>query len=328
VLEFINWLRLIATVLITNSHYATVWPTPALATGGLLGNIIFFAVSGFCLFGTKQGFWSWYKKRFFRIWPVMVAFTLVAALAGIDGYKIGNVDDAIRLLVFPTNYVFVVWILVLYVPFWFVNKLTERYAKAPLVALMLTAVLHLAVYLVFVDKGAYVIDDVSSPFILFLYFAAMMLGAVLKGRGNPVKCKAVLHVLGALGALALYFGSKIAIGKWDELLALQIVNQYTIYLALFMVFTLMMRAEKRLENLPSRVKSVAGLVAKLTLQVYIVQFVIISQFEHLAFPLNFVVITVLILAAAALLMLAERGIRTLSAKSAKASGGFDGKKKD
>ena len=39
--EFINYLRAIATVLITNSHFANIWPVRELASGGLLGNVIF-----------------------------------------------------------------------------------------------------------------------------------------------------------------------------------------------------------------------------------------------------------------------------------------------
>ena len=49
--SFISWLRLLATLLITNSHLGNIWPSSALATGGLLGNVIFFAASGFAFTG-------------------------------------------------------------------------------------------------------------------------------------------------------------------------------------------------------------------------------------------------------------------------------------
>ncbi len=35
--SFINYLRAIATLLITNSHYGQIWPIDDLAAGGLLG---------------------------------------------------------------------------------------------------------------------------------------------------------------------------------------------------------------------------------------------------------------------------------------------------
>ena len=58
--EFINYLKFIATLLITNSHFGDIWPVSAMASGGLLGNILFFAVSGFLLFNIKDSFPKWF----------------------------------------------------------------------------------------------------------------------------------------------------------------------------------------------------------------------------------------------------------------------------
>lgn len=65
--NFINYIRVLATVLITNSHFSDIWPIKALAAGGLLGNILFFAVSGFCLYLVKDNFFKWILKRVIRI---------------------------------------------------------------------------------------------------------------------------------------------------------------------------------------------------------------------------------------------------------------------
>ena len=62
--EFINYLRVIATTLITNSHYSNIWPIDILASGGLLGNLIFLSASGFLLFNVQIGFKKWYIKWF------------------------------------------------------------------------------------------------------------------------------------------------------------------------------------------------------------------------------------------------------------------------
>lgn len=110
--EFINYLKLIATVLITNSHFGNIWPVSAMASGGLLGNIIFFAVSGFLLFNIKDNFPKWFCKRFMRVYPAMAVFTLFAVAIG--QYSMNGFDKAFRLFVYPTNYVFLVWLLVCY----------------------------------------------------------------------------------------------------------------------------------------------------------------------------------------------------------------------
>ena len=50
---YITVLRAIAAILITNAHYTNIYPIEIIANGGLLGDVIFFAVSGFCLYNKK-----------------------------------------------------------------------------------------------------------------------------------------------------------------------------------------------------------------------------------------------------------------------------------
>ncbi len=111
-LEFINYLKLAATLLITNSHFGDIWPVSAMASGGLLGNIIFLAVSGYLLFNIKDNFPRWFLKRFLRVYPAAVAFTLFAVFMG--EYPLNSFSDAFRLFIYPTNYVFLVWLVVCY----------------------------------------------------------------------------------------------------------------------------------------------------------------------------------------------------------------------
>ena len=66
---FATVLRALAAMLITNSHYTGVYPTDFIANGGLLGNVIFFAVSDFCRCNPKHRFPLWYGKRIVRIYP-------------------------------------------------------------------------------------------------------------------------------------------------------------------------------------------------------------------------------------------------------------------
>ena len=165
---FINYLRTIATVLITNSHYSNIWPISAMATGGLLGNILFFAASGFCLCNVKENFGKWYLKRFLRIYPVMAIFTLLTVLSGF--YPLASWGDAVRLFLYPTNYIFLFWLMVLYVPFYLVAWLSKRYKNIMEITLAGILFAWLLVYLLFIDKSVYHIDNVEKPFIMFLYF--------------------------------------------------------------------------------------------------------------------------------------------------------------
>lgn len=80
---FVTVLRALAAMIITNAHYVGVYPTDLIANGGLLGDVIFFAVSGFCLANPKLGFFRWYGKRISRIYPQVWLVTLLYALIGI-----------------------------------------------------------------------------------------------------------------------------------------------------------------------------------------------------------------------------------------------------
>jgi len=68
-----NILRFIAIALIINSHLDEYYPIPYVATGGAIGNSLFFFVSSFGLLLSEmknpRGFLDWYSKRVKRIYP-------------------------------------------------------------------------------------------------------------------------------------------------------------------------------------------------------------------------------------------------------------------
>lgn len=90
--QFVYWLRAIAAVMITNSHYADIWPISAMAFGGHFGNCIYFFLSGFCLYNIQESFPRWYAKRIIRIYP---ALWIVAAVKGGIFAKAGNAIQGI-----------------------------------------------------------------------------------------------------------------------------------------------------------------------------------------------------------------------------------------
>ena len=47
--SFVVYIKSLACLLITNSHFNRIWPISAMATGGAIGNALFFMVAGFCL---------------------------------------------------------------------------------------------------------------------------------------------------------------------------------------------------------------------------------------------------------------------------------------
>lgn len=308
--EFVNYLKLIATILITNSHFGDIWPVSAMASGGLLGNIIFFAVSGYLLFNIKESFPKWFSKRFLRVYPVMAAFTLFAVAIGL--YGLNSLSDAFRLFIYPTNYVFLVWLVICYVAFYIVAYTDKKKGKIIEISFATVMLIWVVSYVFVYDKTSYSIDNVSEPFILFLYFESMLLGALFRKQKDRFGKFSAVKIISAVLCLAAYFASKILFSRYDSLLNFQIINQIVILITLFVVFDLFMSLEGFFDKVPKALKNGVRHISNITLQIYIVQFVIIGHFEKLAFPLNLIVVTILILVAATVLYYIEFFIRKLT----------------
>ena len=98
---FVTVLRALAACLITNAHYTGVYPADLIANGGLLGDVLFFGVSGFCLFDIKKSFFPWYGKRLVRCYLPTLIITAVYLAIGFYSFSEHN---AFWWLVYPTGY--------------------------------------------------------------------------------------------------------------------------------------------------------------------------------------------------------------------------------
>ena len=167
----------------------------------------------------------------------------------------------------------------------------------------------LLTYLIFVDKSVYHIDEVHKPFILFLYFASMLMGALFKKYLDKFEKLRIRDLVFLFLALIVYFGTKIVFSKVQKIAFLQIINQFSILVVLYFTFAVAIGLEEKLKKLPKPINAAVEFLAKITLHIYIVQFVVINRLETLIFPLNFLATTAGILALAILVYYAEYFIR-------------------
>ena len=72
----IDILKFLAAIVITNSHMELLYGDyKALATGGAIGDVLFFFASGFTLFLGRMGrFDNWDKRRITRPYPTLFAW--------------------------------------------------------------------------------------------------------------------------------------------------------------------------------------------------------------------------------------------------------------
>lgn len=293
-------LRFIATCLITNTHYNNVYPINGLAVGGLLGDVLFFIVSGFVLSKPeKQNFISWYWKRIVRIYPTVIfggIFYLLTGYVTMDG------QTWFSAFVFPTFFVFAATIILLYIPLYFVNRIKEKNKYLLIFAIVLT--MYLLVYIFAFDKSTYQMNNTWNLLLIsFPYFLGMLFGGYLRKFGLKKRNHAwrfAFWVLATIFCVLYFFANYIVRGN-KELYSIQIIVPITLLIGLGMLVCAVYSMEESFWKWPSWLLFSVNFVANLTLEIYVIQKPIIGVLENIFFPLNWILITVSILVCALLL---------------------------
>lgn len=288
--QFVYWLKTVAAVLITNSHYADIWPISSLAAGGHLANCIFFLVSGFCMYHVKDSFPKWYGKRVVRIYPVLWFFTIVNMLVGF--FEVHSGWDLVTYLTYPTGYHFVASIMVLYILYylWRKSKLRAR------TAMIATAAVYAAVYLFCFDKSWYHIDAVEENWVRFQFWASMLLGAQLREKYDEIDSKfSAMQWVGLAVLFVAYFAGKVAFGRYQSLSIIQCFLPVLLVILTYVIALTAVKLEKQgFFATKTRLNKIIQFVAAMTLEIYLGQNVIIKNLSPLPFPVDFLVVTTLI----------------------------------
>ena len=291
---FITFLRAVACVVITNAHYEEIYPAKIFANGGLLGDVIFFAVSGYCVYNIKLPFNKWYSKRILRIFPVVWLVTVAYWIAGF--YDIHSWNDAFLSFVYPTKFHFVGSIMVLYIIFYIVMSIDFLKNRLGMVILA-TAMAFLIYYISLYDKSIYAIDVVRNWEIRVLFFECMMLGAWFRHNRDAMMGKVQLWRVVPLALVFLcYMACKLALIKFEFMLPYQILNWVLLFTTLFLIFRFAIGMECAIKKMPKASITLFTFLSTITLEVYIVQYVLIPRLSHVGvFPLNFIIVTATIL---------------------------------
>lgn len=296
---FVYILKILAMILITNTHYTDIYPYPLLASGGLLGNVMFLWVSGFLLTNLKGlKFHKWYFSRLKRVYPIIWIPTFI--LISIGFYTLESMN-LIQYFLFPTYYHFIGSIILLYVPYYFVMKLTKLRNNIPLVSLIVF-VLQLTIYLFFYDRSYYHIDTVREPMIRFLFFQAMLMGAYFRVyKDKYINNIKIANFIFLFIYTFLYLGSKLLFSRYEVVSDYQIVNQFVLILCLYYIAKVFISLEDRISVYLSSYSKTIIFLASITLEVYVVQFYVIEKLNISVFPINFIIVTSSIILGAILL---------------------------
>lgn len=285
---YIDVLRCVAAILITNSHYNNIWPIGALATGGSLGNTLFFAISGYCLSETKKvSFIEWMKKRLMRIYPPVLIVTFIEFV--LLKHEVKTIKDIIKYFVYPTQFWFASAIILFYIFFYFITKYMDKYIH---ILMITTLCLYAFVYVTMLDISRWSIEG-TGYFKWIYYFVIMLLGRRLKTNQEISKNDAAMWQL--IVSVSLYFMFKIVLDLCPGLMPFQFISHIISGWFMIVAFKLGFFYENKINKFAgTKGYVVVSFISSLTFEIYLVQTFIIRRFENWAFPINFIVVTVMI----------------------------------
>ena len=293
----LDFLKVLAAIFITNSHFIPLYKdiSPSLATFGVHGNALFFFVSGFVLmmgFEKKQDlFVNWYKKRIQRLWPSVFLWSIIAAIIWKDPITWTN-------LLIANIYWFLQCIAIYYILFYIFGNLNISIMGGGKICvqkiLFMFSIAASLLYFHFMPKATGSIFHTNLHFVC--HFSIMIMGGMTYLYKDKIKTKSLWKdCLWAIFWFVLYFIILyVGKGKQDYKYYFQIVGLLPLHLFIFYAYKTASYHWCTTLFQSSRWKRILTTIASLTLEIYIVQFHIITDKFNRLFPLNTVIVFIFI----------------------------------
>ncbi len=286
--ELLDLMRFIAILLVMNSHFDPLYPIPALATGGAMGNALFFVISGYLL-NTRDSFLRFSWKRFFRMYPGVFIMVTLNVLQG--WHKIGGWGDFFTSYLWPTAFWFVGALALFDILVYILDQLkyTEHFVRFTVIM----AVLYLAAYILIVDTSRWSVEEpgLKNPaqwFKMIYYFHIYAMGHHLREKprsGKPGHCLRLVVACVALFVFSLVF--KYIMVKFPVMLKAQFLCQWMGVVFAWAAMALVLSGEESYRRcVVPWVRRCVSALAALSLELYLVQFDMIRLCTPLPFPMN------------------------------------------
>jgi peptidoglycan/LPS O-acetylase OafA/YrhL len=255
-------LRVLAITLIANSHLEDLYPFRWLAADGLIGNSLFFLLSGLGLAlspRTGEGhFLGWYRRRVSRIYPGLWLTVLVGMVLFQGAWRDWSPLDFVRNLVWPTPYGFIAQIVVFYPAFYLLKALRSPKAERGVLLGLTGPYLIVALFY-------YNIHILSWIF----YFQVMLFGGLLAGRVHEIGRDGRRHLWLLAVTMLAYFVVKLAMVTGRIPSHVGVLHLLTLPILSSLVGLCATPDMQALARLP-RLRPALALVAGLTLEIYLV----------------------------------------------------------
>lgn len=221
------FLRAVAILLVFNSHLDRYYPVPQFATGGAIGNSLFFALSCYGVVRSlrvgEMSFAIFCLRRILRlypeIWAALLLYWLPLRFATAEGS-----GDCLSILI-SSVVIPPWWFLQVLLPLYPLGYLFGRYNTwfRPGVVLTALGIAYAAVYCFWIDLTQWSIE--MMPFKVLSCGISFTFGGILAARSEKIGFGGIRDVALLVTLLILYFLQKLGISK-GVLTGLQGIQQW------------------------------------------------------------------------------------------------------
>lgn len=285
----IDILKFLAAILITNSHMDSLYGKFSfLATGGTIGDALFFFCSGFTLFikplnSRFSNFFNWYKRRINRIYPTVIAVALITCIF------FERDKNIVEIFLYGGGW-FVQCIMIYYIAFYFLGL----YAKNKLFHVMILISIASCIWFVSIDRPQGY-NMYGTGYLKWLLYSVYMLQGAIVGMNinkleiNPKKDLILLFI-----SLICFFSFYIFPRKIYAIEFLQVFN-FIPLLGVTLYFYKVCTSDwiKKIYN-NKGVYFIVRLIGGLCLEIYLIQSSLFTDKMNFLFPLNLIIMLLII----------------------------------
>ena len=300
--NYIYYIKLLAIMLVLNSHMDNLYPISSLAFGGAIGNSLFFLTSGYTWSNIKTSkFIDWFLKKIKRIWiPTLITNILFLILL----YK-GGIDflSIFKIFVYPNKSWFCGAIILYSILYYFMVKKDNKYINIFTIgALILT---YIAYYCLFLDKSIHSIEsfNILNLCRIVFYFICMYLGHIIHKHQDKLSKHVNKYIIISIISFIFVILYKVMSNKYGWLYQIQFIEQILTLIFSIGIFRVLQLSENKLPE-----SKTIKLIAQYSWEIYLTQTLIIPFCENMLFPLNIFVVIILILVSAFILQVLVKSL--------------------
>ncbi len=291
----IDLIKFLAALLITNSHMGLLYGKyNVLATGGCIGDTLFFFCSGFTLFlkplGGANLFFNWYKRRINRIFPSVVAVAILGSIF------FGTHNDILNIILHGGEIIkgggwFIPCILLYYIALFFVGVFLINKMWIVFAGVIIGTIIW---YFSGISDCTLYGDYIRW----LLFFDFMLLGSKVGMSKEQIKIRPVKDVIMLFMSVVLFYVFFILSIKIKNLGYLELASLPPLFGIMYYLYKAgSCMWVKKIYN--SKVGNlIIRVIGGLTLEIYLVQNYLFTDKMNDIFPLNIIIMFILIFVAA------------------------------